>query len=60
MEFHQQKIYKIDELINTISKTEFKIVNVLNDFTFQRASEKSLRVHFVLQKVARKWSRLVM
>jgi SAM-dependent methyltransferase len=57
VEFHQQKIYKIDEFINSINKTEFKLVDVLNDFTFRRATEKSLRAHFVLQKVSRKWSR---
>lgn len=50
-EFHEQKIFKISELIEAIERTNFKLCAVLDDFTFRKANEKSLRAHFVLQKV---------
>ena len=51
VEIHKQKIYYIDELKEAINETKFEIVDVFDGFSFNPASENSLRVHFVLKKV---------
>ena len=50
VEFHKQKIYYIDELIEAINRTQFKIIDLCDGFSFKKGSEESLRVHFVLKK----------
>lgn len=51
VEIHKQKIYYIEELIQVINKSNFKIIATLDGFTFKPASENSDRVHFILKKV---------
>ncbi|MDZ7261192.1 MAG: class I SAM-dependent methyltransferase [candidate division KSB1 bacterium] len=52
VELHQQRIYSIDELQTAIRKEPYKILNIFDGFTTKPGSEKSDRVHFVLQKMA--------
>ena len=50
-EIHQQKIYDLQLIRNIIlEKTEFEFINMLEDFSFQKANLNSGRVHFVLKK----------
>jgi ubiquinone/menaquinone biosynthesis C-methylase UbiE len=51
IENHKQKIYYLSELINIINSTKFKIEDVYDGFTFNQATEKALRIHFILRKV---------
>ena len=51
IEKHTQKIYYINEVINLIKNSNFKLLDVLDGFSYNNASENSLRVHFVLKKV---------
>ncbi|MBD3290814.1 methyltransferase domain-containing protein [candidate division KSB1 bacterium] len=50
IEDHRQRIYYISELLDSIDKTEFEFISAFDDFSFSKASEKSIRVHFVLKK----------
>ncbi len=50
IEEHRQRIYYINELLDTINKSSFDFVSAFDDFSFKKASEKSIRVHFVLKK----------
>jgi len=51
IERHEQRIYKIAEVIDFLSKSQFKLLNIYDDFSFRPASENSLRAHFILEKV---------
>jgi len=50
VEIHRQKIFLLREILEFIQSTELKLLGYFDDFTFNRASEDSLRVHFVLKK----------
>jgi len=52
VEQHQQKIYSIQEIVDYLADTKFKILDILDDFSFKIATEKSLRAHFILKKVS--------
>ncbi|MFQ5823528.1 MAG: class I SAM-dependent DNA methyltransferase [bacterium] len=49
-ELHQQRIYRIDEILNIIPLDQFKIVGIYDGFSKHPGTEKSDRVHFVLKK----------
>jgi 2-polyprenyl-3-methyl-5-hydroxy-6-metoxy-1,4-benzoquinol methylase len=49
-ELHQQKIYRIDEIMNIIPMNRFKVVGIYDGFTNRPGTEKSDRVHFVLKR----------
>ena len=49
-EVHIQRIYSLDEIIALIEKSGLETIGMFEDFTLKTASEKSERVHFVLQK----------
>lgn len=49
-EQHLQKIFYIDEIIDSISPELFEIKGIFNGFTWSKGTENSERVHFVLQK----------
>ena len=46
-EKHIQKVYSIDFLNKILCKHSFEIVNIFNEFSFERVNEKSGRMHFV-------------
>ncbi|MFC1694450.1 class I SAM-dependent DNA methyltransferase, partial [Candidatus Latescibacterota bacterium] len=50
VESHYQKIYTIDEINEMIGKTQFKIVGLYDDMSFNPGTENSDRIHFVLQR----------
>ena len=49
-ETHRQVIRSLDEIISFIDKSQFELVAGYKNFTFKPYTEKSERVHFVLQK----------
>ncbi|MBN2008644.1 methyltransferase domain-containing protein [candidate division KSB1 bacterium] len=51
VEQHEQRIYFLEELYNIINPAQYTLVAALDGFSFRRSSERSLRAHFVLQKV---------
>lgn len=50
IEEHTQRIYYINELLDIILKSSFNLISAFDNFSFKKASEKSIRVHFVLKK----------
>jgi len=51
-EFHQQRIYSLVELIDEINSSPLNLIELYDGFTFQKGTEDSDRVHFVLRKEA--------
>ncbi|MCI0514945.1 class I SAM-dependent methyltransferase [candidate division KSB1 bacterium] len=51
-EYHQQRIYYIQEILDTIPRDKFDVLAMYDGFTLWSGSEKSERVHFVIQKRA--------
>jgi len=51
VERHEQRIYRIEDILTIIPKSKFCTICVLDEFTFKRATEKSFRAHFILKKV---------
>lgn len=50
-EIHRQKIFDLQLIKNVIlNQTSFNLVNMLDDFSFQKAKPNSGRVHFLLKK----------
>ncbi|MFQ5677396.1 MAG: class I SAM-dependent DNA methyltransferase, partial [bacterium] len=50
-ETHEQRIYRIDEIMSIIPLDVYDIVGVYDGFSLRAGSEKSDRVYFVLRKV---------
>ena len=50
VEFHEQKILKVREVMDLIQQTRFQILGAFHGFTFRPGDENSLRIHFVLKK----------
>jgi len=50
VEYHKQRIYAVDEVLKFISHTPFTLLGSFDGFSFQKGSEQSLRVHFVLER----------
>lgn len=51
-EVHKQKIYDLQFIRDLIlEKTNFRLVEMLDDFSFQKADPHSGRVHFILKKL---------
>ena len=50
IEQHSQRIYRLEEITEFISGSQFKILGVFDDSTFNTGTENSERVHFVLKK----------
>ena len=48
-ETHTQRIYPLDQIIALVEASPFELVDYFDDFTFERATERSDRVHFVLR-----------
>jgi len=48
-ERHEQRIYPIDQLKHLCKEAGFRNLSAFDGFTFQSASEKSNRVHFVMR-----------
>ncbi|MCX7835439.1 MAG: class I SAM-dependent methyltransferase [bacterium] len=51
VEKHMQKIYSIDEMIQTASQANFHILSVYSNTTFSRGSENDDRVHILARKL---------
>ena len=50
-EYHKQRIYSMDELIDISEKENFEVVATLDEFSFNQANEHSERIHFVCRKL---------
>jgi hypothetical protein len=50
-EIHQQKIYRIDEIIKVIPRDRLQVVGIYDGFSMKTGSEDSDRVHFVLKRI---------
>lgn len=50
IEHHQQRILLVRDVVDLIAATPFQLVGAYDDFTFSRANENSLRIHFALKK----------
>ena len=50
VEIHRQKIFYLKEILEFIRSTNFLLLGYFDGFSFKRASEESLRIHFVLRK----------
>ena len=51
LEFHQQRIYYIDEVLAAVPIEKFKIHGAYDGFTCEGATESAERVHFVLERL---------
>ncbi len=51
LEKHLQRIYKLDEVCNIVAGSSFILLGIFDDLSFERGTENSERVHFVLQKL---------
>jgi predicted TPR repeat methyltransferase len=49
IERHKQKIFLIEEILQFINSTKFKLLGCFDGYSFKAGSEDSLRVHFILQ-----------
>ena len=49
-ETHTQRIYPLEQVIALAEASPFELVDYFDDFTFERATEESDRVHFVLRR----------
>ncbi len=52
VEQHEQRIYYLHEIYDIVGSGKFQLLATLDGFSLRRASERSLRAHFVMQKVA--------
>lgn len=50
LEYHQQLILRLDEVLALIENSPLEVVEAYHDFTLHRANASSLRIHFVLKK----------
>lgn len=50
-DFHIQRIYSVDDIVNAIPKDRFSVVGIWDDFSFEKYHGKSERIHFLLQRV---------
>lgn len=48
-EVHTQKIYTLDEMLAIIGETDYKVLDALDGFSFDQASNRSLRITMILQ-----------
>jgi len=51
-EKHQQKVFTAAQIKSAIDNTYFKVIGIWDGFTFRKYSNKSERIHFLLQKTA--------
>lgn len=51
LEFHQQRIYYINEVLAAVPLEKFKICGAYDGFTREGATESAERVHFVLERL---------
>jgi len=54
MEFHQQKILLVREVMDLIWQSRFQYMGAFHGFSFRPGDENSLRIHFVLKKLIKK------
>jgi ubiquinone/menaquinone biosynthesis C-methylase UbiE len=50
-ERHVQKIYSVNDLSSMLKKNSLEIINIYEEFSFETASEKAERMHFLCQKI---------
>lgn len=50
-EIHQQRIYRIDEILKSIPRERFQVSGMFDGLTMKNGSEDSDRVHFVLKRI---------
>jgi SAM-dependent methyltransferase len=49
-ERHVQKIYAIEYLASVLQQNSFKVINIFEEFSFEKVTEKTERMHFLCQK----------
>jgi len=50
-EIHVQRIYGINELRKIVEKMQLKVLAIFDEFTFNKATKRSQRIHFVCRKL---------
>ena len=50
-EIHQQRIYRIDEIVKIIPAQSFQLIGMYDGFSMKGGSEESERVHFLLRRI---------
>ena len=50
-EYHMQRIYSKDELLEISEKENFEVVATFDEFSFNQANKHSERIHFVCRKL---------
>lgn len=50
VEFHEQKILQVKEVLDLIKQTNFQFLGAFQGFTFRPGNENSLRIHYVLKR----------
>jgi SAM-dependent methyltransferase len=51
IETHRQKIFSVPEIEKAVPQKRFSIVGVWDGYTFKKYSDKSERIHFLLEKI---------
>ena len=49
-EVHVQKIFSSQDLVPLLKKTGFRRINIYSDFSFEPVNEKTLRIHYSVEK----------
>jgi len=50
-EYHAQRIFSVKEILSAIPVNYFKVVGVWDNYSFEKYSHRSERIHFLLQKI---------
>jgi SAM-dependent methyltransferase len=50
-ERHQQRIYDVNTVLNSVDEASWQILDIFDDFTFEPADNSSERVHIILRAV---------
>jgi SAM-dependent methyltransferase len=51
VEKHSQKVFSVSEIERVVPKRRFNVLGIWDGYTFKKYSHKSLRIHFLLEKI---------
>ncbi|MCL2218629.1 MAG: methyltransferase domain-containing protein [Chitinispirillia bacterium] len=51
VEEHSQKVFSVSEIERVIPKKRFKVLGIWDGYTFRKYTSKSIRIHFLLEKI---------
>jgi len=52
-ESHTQRIFSIKEILSALPDTHFNVLGIWDNFSFERYTHRSERIHFLIQKISR-------